>query len=405
MKYVFCYDETEHSRKINYETVTAPNYRDNFITGIVGWKEEENECVSERYLAFELKYGYRKKDGELKSITMKTKDFMLGFASLNKHTIEFYEDLISLFDEKIVIYFSVFSKIEYVISQLFINYHNAMFVNVDYMKYSIIKAINVYRPQKVIEAIYKEPWLFVNELRSFLVDRIIKNQADSILKEHENQAFEEIMILLNDTEVPKTLDWSYFMSFDGFKKLLDEININDYELMLDREGEVANTLKAAKRAGIQNVSEKDSKEYVGIRMADMFVGLISKLMQSLKTTLTSDYKDGKIQKTLLDSGWFALNQRQLDLYKKLYQVICTNNDYWYKSYAGIYADDLIAFVSLLQFMNRFENVDDIKNSNLVMQPEYYNAFVCERLNERYKTLGNKLPIDSTVKNDKDYFLN
>ena len=273
------------------------------------------------------------------------------------------------------------------------------------MKYSIIKAINVYRPQKVIEAIYKEPWLFVNELCSFLVDRIIKNQADSILKEHENQAFEEIMILLNDTEVPKTLDWSYFMSFDGFKKLLDEININDYELMLDREGEVANTLKAAKCAGIQNVSEKDSKEYVGIRMADMLVGLISKLMQSLKTTLTSDYKDGKIQKTLLDSGWFVLNQRQLDLYKKLYQVICTNNDYWYKSYAGIYADDLIAFVSLLQFMNRFENVDDIKNSNLVMQPEYYNAFVCERLNERYKTLGNKLPIDSMVKNDKDYFFN
>lgn len=128
-------------------------------------------------------------------------------------------------------------------------------------------------------------------------------------------------------------------------------------------------------------------------------------MQSLKTTLTSDYKDGKIQKTLLDSGWFVLNQRQLDLYKKLYQVICTNNDYWYKSYAGIYADDLIAFVSLLQFMNRFENVDDIKNSNLVMQPEYYNAFVCERLNERYKTLGNKLPIDSMVKNDKDYFFN
>ncbi len=405
MKYVFFYDETEHSRKINYETVTAPNYRDNFITGIVGWKEEENEYVSDRYLAFESKYGYRKKDGELKSITMKTKDFMLGFASLNKHTLEFYEDLISLFDEKIVIYFSVFSKIEYVISQLFINYHNSMFVNVDYMKYSIIKAINVYRPQKVIEAIYKEPWLFVNELCSFLVDRIIKNQADSILKEHENQAFEEIMILLNDTEVPKTLDWSYFMSFDGFKKLLDEININDYELMLDREGEVANTLKAAKCAGIQNVSEKDSKEYVGIRMADMLVGLISKLMQSLKTTLTSDYKDGKIQKTLLDSGWFVLNQRQLDLYKKLYQVICTNNDYWYKSYAGIYADDLIAFVSLLQFMNRFENVDDIKNSNLVMQPEYYNAFVCERLNERYKTLGNKLPIDSMVKNDKDYFFN
>ena len=82
MKHVFFYDETEHSRKINYETVTATNYHDNFITGIVGWKIEENKYVSDRYVAFESKYDYRKKDGELKSQTMKTKDFRLGFASL-----------------------------------------------------------------------------------------------------------------------------------------------------------------------------------------------------------------------------------------------------------------------------------------------------------------------------------
>ena len=132
MKYMLFYDETEHSRKINYETVTANNYYDNFITGIVGWKAEEDECISDRYLAFESKYAYRKKDGELKSQTMKAKDFRLGFASLNNHTIEFYEDLISLLDDKIVIYFSVFSKIEYVINQLFVNYHSSMFIAVSY---------------------------------------------------------------------------------------------------------------------------------------------------------------------------------------------------------------------------------------------------------------------------------
>lgn len=233
MKYVFFYDETEHSRKINYKTVTANNYCDNFMTGIVGWKAEENDCVSDRYLAFESKYAYRKKDGELKSQTMKTKDFSLGFASLNNHTIEFYEDLVSLFDEKIIIYFSVFSKIEYVISQLFVNYHNSMFVDVDYMKYSIIKAINVYQPQNVIEAIYKEPQIFVNELWSFLEDRIIKNQTNNILKEHENKAFEEILVLLDDTKALETLDWAYFAPFAGFKKLLIEMNIVNYRLMID----------------------------------------------------------------------------------------------------------------------------------------------------------------------------
>ena len=279
MKYIFFYDETEHSRKINYETVTANNYYDNFITGIVGWKAEDDKCISDRYLAFESKYDYRKKDGELKSQTMKAKDFRLGFASLNNRTIELYEDLVSLFDEKIIIYFSVFSKIEYVISQLFVNYHNSMFVDVDYMKYSIIKAINVYRPQNVIEAIYKEPQIFVKELRSFLEDRIIKNQANTALKEHENQAFQEILLLLEDTEVPETLDWSYFAPFDGFKKLLTEMNVNEYQLMIDREGKESHTLNSAKNVGLKNVIEEDSKDYVGIRMADILAGLISRMMQ------------------------------------------------------------------------------------------------------------------------------
>lgn len=49
---------------------------------------------------------------------------------------------------------------------------------------------------------------------------------------------------------------------------------------------------------INNVTENDSKEYVGNRMADMFAGVISKLMQALKIMLTNDYKDDEIKKTL-----------------------------------------------------------------------------------------------------------
>lgn len=405
MQYNFFYDETEHSRKINYQTVTANNYYDNFITAIVGWPSEEDTNISEKYLDFESKYDYRKQNGELKSQTLKAKDLRLGFASLNNHTIEFYEDLISLFDDRIIIYFSVFSKIEYVINQLFVDYHNSMCVDVDYMKYSIIKAINVYRPQKLIEAIYKDTNTFVRELRVFLEEQIGKNQAHISLKEYESKAFEDILILLDDVELPETLDWTYFSSFDGFKKLLMEMNIDDYRLLIDREGDASHTLNAAMFVGLENVTEEDSKDYVGIRMADMLAGLISKLMQSLKASLIGDYKDRKIEKTLLDSGWFALSQRQLDLYKQLYRGICENNDYWYKTYAGIYSDDLVAFVALLQYMNHFENVDEIRNGKLEMQPEYYNAFVCESLHERYRIMRNKLPHDPIVDDGKEYFYN
>ena len=384
----FFYDETEHSRKINYQTVTASNYCDNFISVIVGWLSEEEDSIKGRYLDFETKYEFRKVNGELKSQTMKTKDFRLGFASLNKHTIDFYDDLISLYDEKIIIYFSVTSKIEYVINQLLSNYQNRLFVDSNLMKYSIIKAINVYRPPKVIEAIYKEPHIFVNELQAFLKNQIVQNQTNAVLKERENQIFEEILLVLDDSKRLGSVDWTYFLSFDGFRKLLIEMNIVDYQLMIDREGDGSPTLTTAVYEGLRNVSEVDSKDYVGIRMADMLAGLISKLMQSLKAALTNDYKNGEIKKTLLDPGWFSINQKQLDLYKKLYHVICENNYYWYKIYSGIYSDDLMSFVALLQFMNHFEDAAEIRNSKFKMQPEYYNAFVCERLEERYKIIRN-----------------
>lgn len=146
MKYYFFYDETEHNRKINYTTVTANNYYDNFTTAIVGWNEENEVKICKRYHDFETKYEGRKVNGELKSTTMKQKSLQYGFASINKHSIEFYEDLLSIYSKEIIVYFSVSSKIEYVINQLFINYHNSWLVDVDSMKYSIIKALLVYRP-------------------------------------------------------------------------------------------------------------------------------------------------------------------------------------------------------------------------------------------------------------------
>lgn len=219
-----------------------------------------------------------------------------------------------------------------------------------------------------------------------------------------NSVKNELFISAESNE-EKEVNWSYFAPFDGFKKLLTEMNVNEYQLMIDREGKKSHTLNSAMDVGLENVTEEDSKDYVGIRMADLLVGLISRLMQSLKISLTGNYKEGEIKKTLLDSGWFALNQRQLDLYKKLYRVICENNDYWYKSYSGIYSDDLVAFVALLQFVNHFSDADEIRNSKIEMQLEYYNAFVCESLNERYKIMRNKLPIDPIVEDGKDYFYN
>ena len=255
------------------------------------------------------------------------------------------------------------------------------------MKYSVIKAINVYRPQKLIEAIYKEPHIFVGELRVFLEERIDMNRANIQLKQHENIAFKQILILLDDVKVPESFDWSYFAPFNGFKKLLTEMRIDDYKLQIDREGDVSHTLNAARLVGLQNVTEEDSKDYVGIRMADMLGGLISRLMQSLRSALSGEYKGENFKKILLETGWFVLDQRQLELYKKLHKIICVDNHYWYKSYSGNYSDDLVLFVALLQYMNHFESAEQIRNEKIELLPEHFNAFACEHLLERYRAMG------------------
>lgn len=237
MKYLFFYDETEHSREINYKTINSNNYYDNFITGIIGWKETDNNEIEKRYLEFEKRYEIRKNsDGELKSQTMSNSDFKHGFASLNKNKISFYEDLISLYDENVINYFSISSKMEFVINQLFDNYDRPE-VNTNWMKYTLIKAINVYKPEKVISAIYKSPETFLSELRLFLQDRIIENQSNISLKFSESINYAVCLYAIDSVEQLKTLDWSYFTPFEGFKKLLDEMGISDYDLKIDKEKE------------------------------------------------------------------------------------------------------------------------------------------------------------------------
>lgn len=381
--YQFYYDETEHSRVINQTTITSSNYCDNFITVIVGWKSEDEEMIRKKYLEFEEKYEYRKIKGELKSESFKNKYLRYGFSSVTKNNLEYIEDFLSVFDDSVLIYASIFSKIEYIISQVIKNTNDNVIANINYLRYSLVKTINVYRPQKVIEAIYNENDDFLSILRDFLTEKIKENESSMPLKEAENRAFTEILLFIDEACKEIKLDWNYESGFIGFKKYLKELGIESYVMVIDREGDKKITLNAANRVGLENVTEGDSKEYFGIRMADMFAGLMSKMMKELSTALMPTDVNNYTKKCLLDEKWFVLNERQLSLYKKLYHIVWEVNNAWYKFFAGIYSDDLTVFTSILAFMNHFEDAEEIKNEDYRMQPEYFNAYVCERLLEEY----------------------
>ncbi len=405
--YRFYYDESEHSRKINYTTVSAINYYDNFVTMIVGWSSEKKD-VLQRHAAFEEKYADRKDhNGEIKSTMFQQKQFRYGFASLNKQNAQFINDFLSLFDEEIHIYFSVVSKIEYLVLQLFQGYRNSFLIDADLMKYSITKALVTYRPKEIIKSLYESPEDFLEQLKKFFRDRIECNKRNQKLKQAETSAFQKILLVLDDISDSPELDWDYHMPFDGFKKYLGEKDIQNYILIIDKEGkedEESKTLKVAREIGLDNSDEANSTRYPGLRIADMMVGIISKLLKGLCDSLRYKSLDESTNKKILSTGWFCLNEVQLELYKKLYQIICKWQPAWYKSYSGIYSDDLVLFNALLNFMNHFESVEQLRE-DIDMQGEYFNAFACEQLARYFNQRRCKLPIETVNSFDKDSYLN
>ena len=385
--YQFYYDETEHSRVINQNTVSADNFYDNFISVIVGWADSADDAVSNKYHLFEQAFAHRKSNGELKSTTLKQNQFLYGFASLNIDNIKLVDSFLDLFDG-VLLYTSVISKIEFLVRQFFDNIQNSLFVDADAVKYTITKALLTYKPDSVISSIYNSPQDAVTLLRSFFEQRIELNKKHMPLKEQENEAFRQVILLLDDAKKIKNVNWNYTVSFVGFQQFLLEMNVSDYSLVIDNEQK---TFEAAKNIGVHNVSEGNSKDYIGIRMADMLAGIIAKLMKALSAALTPTPGD-EIKKIILPVGWFKLKDQQLLLYKKLKKIFVDQNNCWYKVYAGNYADDLVVFIALLNYMDGFANVSEM-HLDLDNQGEQFNGYCCDCLNDHYKKMANKLPID------------
>ncbi|MDU2148149.1 MAG: hypothetical protein E7E58_09125 [Paeniclostridium sordellii] len=406
-QYHFYYDESEHSRKINLSTVISDNYYDNFIAAFVGWKSENENLIFKNYVAFEEKYNDRKSKGELKSQTLKQKYFDSGFASMNKDNICFIDDFLSLFDENISVYFSVISKIEFIISQIFDGYESSFMYDMDAMRYSIIKAILMYRPKEIIEGVFENTGELIDALKVFFEERIELNKLKLSLKQRESKTFGEILMVLDDICDINTINWNYDIAFLGFKQYLIDREIKDFKLTIDKEGkegENSNTLNAAKHVGFNTAIEMDSKDSVGVRISDMLAGLISKLLKSLHHALRYNSSNDKPEKKLLNEDWFSLSQEQLELYKKMYNIVCESNNDLYKKCLSKYSDDLIVFIALLNYMNQFSSAEELKK-DIDMQGEYFNAYACKYLEDYFFQMGNKLPIKSISLDEKEFLKN
>lgn len=383
----FYYDETEHSRSLSLSTVTADEFYDGFVVAVVGWDENCEEELERRYLAFEERY---RSPGavELKSTALAKKQFRYGFRSLTKANVHLIHDFLDLFDEGMFVYCSFSSKVEHLMYRLFDRYRSVPGVNTDFMKYTLAKLVVQYRPREVVEAFYGDPEKLIGELCAFLLDKIERNKTNPTLKRIETEQCQALLAVLGNASALENTEWEYYPPLEGFALYLSEHGeINGYELNIDQE---ERTAAAARELGFDPVFQVDSKDCFGIRMADMFAGIVGKLLKAIRTELTYRSKDDELKKNLFDEKWFELDNARLELYKQLRRVLVLFDNCWYKTYGGVYSDDFVVLISLLNYLSNFEDAGELR-ANLDIHAEAFNTCCCMDLKLHFDKLEVGVP--------------
>lgn len=382
--YNFYYDESQHSRSLNLETIKADEFYDGFVVAIVGWDSQRESDLAAQYCEFEKKY-LSPNAKELKSTGLKKSHFKYGFKSLSQHNARLISDYLDLFDKEMYVYCSFSSKVELLVDRLLSQYQNQSCFNADLMKCSLAKLLVQYRPLEVVEAIYQSPNDFLDALRDFLLNRIEDDKANPELKRTEMDQCRSILEVMDHVMPLDDYQWEYYSPLAGFGLYLSEHNeIDNCTLIIDQE---ENTRAAAERLGFDGVREADSSECFGVRMADMLAGLVAKLMKAIRDELTYRSREDEIKKNLFDAEWFNLNDDRLELYKKLYRVLIQYDKCWYKVYGSGFSDDLVVLIALLKYFNNFDSATQLRELS-ANNAERFNTSCCQSLSEHFQVLSD-----------------
>jgi hypothetical protein len=258
------------------------------------------------------------------------------------------------------------------------------FINTTAMRYSIVKSIITYKPQEIIKAICEQKNNIVELLKNFYANKIEENKQNLKLKERENDVFNELLIVLSYVNTSIKFDWNYEIAFWGFSEYLKEIKAKQVNLYLDEEG-TGNTFAGARKNLNCNIKEVNSKDYFGVRMADLLAGLISKFCKAIHNALRSTTPSKKT----LNLKWFDITEKHLEMYKKLHYILTELNSVYHKSFTGDYSDDILVLIELLRYFNKFKDINEIKKSTTIPHNEIFNNLtICAFENYRKRVLGD-----------------
>lgn len=383
IKVIGYYDETEHSRNINLKTIQNETYTDTFSSAIISVKDKcQNDYLNKFNYFFEQYKNFQSKH-EIKSTSLKTKKFRYGIQTCPQDYIDFIKDFLNLLDcDEIYLYLFFSSKLELRIRRFMFMY-NAELNNS--LIYSLTKLLLGYNPTNVIVALFSGD----NELfRKMLLDFLEKQFQKNYSLEHkllENETIVFIMQHLRNIHLERESDSSFYYDpiFFGYNDFLKENQLKLNELYIDKE---QNTYESAKKIlKEKNIIQIESNESYGVQTADLFIGLLSKLMKQLHSAFAYKQRDDYIQLKYISNEWFDINEEKYTIYKKLYKLLFINHNSFSKVITNCYIDDTILLKSFLCYLDSFDSFKEFKMKK--QKSEELDKFIQDYMLLHFRNMG------------------
>lgn len=401
----FYYDESSHSRKLTSNCFLDKNFKFEFVSAIIGIPKDELSSFEDSFNKFEEKWKQFYSCKEIKSeVVIKKKKFKYGLNSFSKDTLDFFIEFFSLLLKyDVYLYLGVFNKIEYLMLQMLDSDNLYILSNLKSIVYSMTKFLCVYRPYKVLSTIPDNINEFLPLFKKFLEKRRVLNTR--IHKESEETAILHLMYALDNLNKKVNLEWDYVLSFDGFKKYLSELKLNNLLLTIDEEG-IGKTIESAKKDGISKVKEGKSDNYIGIRCSDFVAGFLSNFIDSVENAISYEEDSPVRNESLLGVGWFnKIDEKKFYLYKLAYRIFFSMNHSWFKYYSSCYSDGLIHFLALLKHFEEYRTYRDFLNDGVEAHQNKVNSIFIFDLLKHFEDLNPQQSFEFSDYNDKSFFYN
>ncbi|MGX7197889.1 hypothetical protein [Enterococcus olivae] len=266
-------------------------------------------------------------------------------------------------------------------------------IDINNFTYSLVKILNTHKNKELISVLLNPQSNRFDVIDTILslLDEIIEHNKDidrKIQEVHAAKTLKNIIVRTDFTTKTKSqYNWNYTQGIHGLLLLLGELNIREKSigLYIDRED---NTVLAAQNYNFKKVVSVDSKECIGVRIADIWSNFIGRFLKSIEDEYKEDWdleetKTRIAERRILSANWFDLTKDQYNLYKKISDIFYIRQYYW-TIHTNKYPGYTTTFMTLIYYVGREHySYEEFKNIDLETHRERFNSMNYHRESEHY----------------------